>query len=127
MRGGADAGMQLMSLLAPETEGASSVSNDSFVTALSDISTPDDRPEVDQEDDSILFFKYVDDTTTVERCSKDQAIRHVQASGSTEFIPAVGMNNLIDCLSGKAAAIDMKVNAKKTQLQSGPLTFLSLF
>ena len=58
----------------------------------------------------------MDDTTTVERCNKDQAIRHVQASGSTEFVPAVGTNNLIDCLSGEAAAIDMKVNAKKTQL-----------
>ena len=64
----------------------------------------------------IVFFKYIDDTTTVEPVDKETAIRHLQASGPTEEVPAELTGAMLERLSQRAAEIGMIINAKKTQL-----------
>ena len=64
----------------------------------------------------LVFFKYIDDTTTVETVNMDKATRHIQAAGPCEDVPAQLTKEALVGISRKAADIGMKVNGKKTQL-----------
>ena len=64
----------------------------------------------------VVFFKYIDDSTTVETVDRDCVIRHVQASGPTEVVPATVTQELIDKLVDRTEAIGVKINGKKTQV-----------
>ena len=64
----------------------------------------------------LAMFKYVDDTTIVERVLAGAGIRHISARNPTEQIPAEHLEAFLSALIEVAGEIGMKVNCGKTQL-----------
>ena len=91
----------------------SSPSDSSFLTA--------DSPDLDwsaalRQLESILMFKYVDDTTTVEAVPPGQGVRHITTARSREQIPAPVTDRMLGAVVQRAGEIGMRVNCRKTQL-----------
>ena len=63
----------------------------------------------------ILFFRYVDDSTTVERVSGSSTTKHFTTARTLEDVPAPETQSFLTSAIGSAEAIGMRINCKKTQ------------
>ena len=105
----------------------------SFLTKLSPDASPDPSapspvelpspslpgrfgPDNLDDNGSILFFKYVDDTTTVEAIPGNLAIKHFSVNAPQEEVFPVLTGALLDKIVQKTEEIGMLVNCEKTQL-----------
>ena len=64
------------------------------------------------EGNGVVAFKYIDDTTLVEKVSLEGAVRHYTTNKTVETIAGMGIGAALDDLK----EIGMKINTKKTQL-----------
>ena len=106
-----DQGFGIMEAALPEAnDSGSSVdsrSSDGFLTASGS----------DYEDDStVVAFKYVDDTTSVERVPASTTTKHFTTRQTEEQVPAPLTTALIEGVVERTEEIGMRVNAKKTQI-----------
>ena len=62
------------------------------------------------------MVKYVDDTTIIETCDAGMAVRHIQAGGPTESVPAPLTEGLLGGWVERIDNIGMRLNCKKTQV-----------
>ena len=95
--------------VSPPTEGQDPTSPRQDMLPLAQEGEPNTRPR-------IITLKYIDDTTTVETVDKETTVRHIQASGSTELVPAQATSAIFEGISNRAGEIGMIVNGKKTQI-----------
>ena len=61
-------------------------------------------------------FLYVDDTTLVDEAPMNSTIKHISTGRTKEMLDHLDVGTDFEALSGRAEAIGMKINAKKTQL-----------
>ena len=69
-----------------------------------------------REAPTIMVFKYIDDTTTIENVASDTAIKHITTRRTIETIFPVETGLLLEEIVKLANEIGMRVNGKKTQL-----------
>ena len=108
-------GFNLLGDALPEEGNDSNTSDDGFMTAGSDNST-DSIPDYPDVAPTVVMFKYVDDTTTVETVPRSRIARHVAGLNPTAVVDAGGTNLAISNIIDIAEAINMRVNCAKTQV-----------
>ena len=116
---GSDAGFQVLHWAVPGQIHNDSTSSDSFHTAEGSIPSLDKSltsPGPWEEYQLVEMFKYVDDTTLLERCDKDRCARHISATQPLEEVDARAAGDAMANIVKRTEEIGMRVNAKKTQV-----------
>ena len=101
---------QMMPRLAPDAASSKSEGDDSFLTA------PGSPVAILGVELGLEFFKYVDDTTVVERVGHERGVRHITTSAPQEEIQAPLLEPLMERIISEVKAIGMRVHCGKTQM-----------
>ena len=65
---------------------------------------------------TIVMFKYIDDTTSVENIPPDQSIKHFTTATNTETLPALATLAFLNGAVDRSKEIGTKINCTKTQV-----------
>ena len=72
--------------------------------------------EVSYDENGVVTFKYIDDTTAFEAVPLSTSTKHFTSGPTAESVQPLGLADTLETVAGNAEDIGMRVNVKKTQL-----------